>query len=81
MSDDVARRATAAGRAGIAALVAHPASGVRVLAAAHSLDGGAPEPVAALERLARGDGLHAIAARHALGELRAGRLQLDGDGP
>ncbi len=64
------------GRAGIAALIDHPASGVRVLAAAHSLDFCAPRAVAALEDLARGDGLHAIAAEHALAEFRAGTLEL-----
>lgn len=64
------------GRAGIAALIDHPASGVRVLAAAHSLDFCAPHAVAVLEDLARGDGLHAIAAEHALAEFRAGTLEL-----
>lgn len=69
-------RACDEGRAGIAALVDHPASGVRVLAAAHSLDFCAPAAVAALEDLARGYGLHAIAAEHALEEYRAGTLEL-----
>ncbi len=71
-----ALRACDAGRAAIAGLIDHPASGVRVLAAAHALDFCAPEAVAALERLARGDGLHAIAAEHALAEFRAGTLEL-----
>lgn len=69
----------AEGRAGIAALIGHPASGVRVLAAAHSLEYEPAEAVAALEALAAADGLHAIAARYALDEFRAGTLRLDGD--
>lgn len=69
-------RASDEGRAGIAALIGHPAGGVRVLAAAHSLDHREPEAVAALEELARGEGLHAIAAEHALQEFRAGTLEL-----
>ena len=69
-------RGSPQGRAGIAALIDHPASGVRVLAAAHSLDHCAPAAVAALEQLARGDGLHAIAAEHALEQFRAGTLEL-----
>jgi hypothetical protein len=71
-------RASQEGRAGIAALIDHPATGVRVLAAAHSLDFCAPAAVTALEDLARGDGLHAIAAEHALEQFRAGTLDLDG---
>lgn len=70
-------RATAEGRAGIAALMDHEASGVRVLAAAHSLDGATERAVAVLEELERGSGLHAIAAEYALEEHRAGTLQLD----
>ena len=69
----------AEGRAGIAALIAHPASGVRALAAAHSLEYAPAEAVAALEALAAAEGLHAIAAQYALDEFRAGALQLDGD--
>ena len=72
-----ALRASDAGRAGIAALIAHPASGVRVLAAAHSLDWCEAEAVVVLEALAAGDGLHAIAAEYALHEFRAGTLELD----
>ena len=72
-------RATAEGRAAIAALIDHDASGVRVLAAAHSLDFCQAEAVAALEALAAGAGLHAITAEHVLDEFRAGTLQLDGD--
>lgn len=74
----VALRATDAGRTGIAALLSHPASGVRVLAAAHSLDHCEAEAVVVLERLAAGDGLHAIAAGYALEEHRAGGLDLGG---
>jgi hypothetical protein len=70
-------RATDEGRAGIAALMAHAASGVRVLAAAHSLTFCADDAVAALEVLARGADLHAIAADHVLSEFRAGTLDLD----
>ena len=50
---------------------------MRVLAAAHSLDAVPDAAVAVLEALAAGDGLHAIAAEHALREFRAGTLQLD----
>jgi len=64
------------GRAGIARLMEHPASGVRVLAAAHSLLDFPAEAVAVLEELAAGVGLHAIAAEHALTEYRAGRFEL-----
>jgi hypothetical protein len=73
-----ALRATDEGCAGIAALIGHEASGVRVLAAAHSVDFCEDEAVGALEALAGGDDLHAIAAGHVLGEFRAGRLELDG---
>ena len=73
----VALRGSAEGRAGIARLLAHPASGVRVLAAAHSLDHCEAEAVVVLEALAAGEGLHAIAAEYALDEFRAGTLQLD----
>jgi len=66
------------GRAAITALIDHPASGVRVLAAAHALDFCGHAAVAALEDLARGEGLHAIAAAHALEQFRAGTLELDG---
>ena len=69
-------RQSAAGRAGIARLMQHPASGVRVLAAAHSLPGYSTEAVAVLEELQTGTGLHAIAAEHALTEFRAGRFEL-----
>ncbi len=67
------------GRAAITALIDHPASGVRALAAAHALALGEAEAeaVAALDALAAGDGLHAIAAEYALAEFRAGRLGLD----
>jgi DNA-binding NarL/FixJ family response regulator len=68
-------RASAAGRAGIARLMEHPASGVRVLAAAQSLPVFPEEAIAVLEALAAGSGLHAIAAEHALTEYRAGRFE------
>jgi hypothetical protein len=71
-----ALRDCAPGRSGIADLIAHPASGVRMLAAAHSLDHCAPEATAALEALAEGADLHAIAAAYVLEEFRAGRLEL-----
>lgn len=69
-------RASGEGRAGIARLMEHPSSGVRVLAAAQSLPDFSSEAVAVLEELSRGSGLHAIAAEHALVEFRAGRLEL-----
>jgi hypothetical protein len=71
-------RSTAEGRAAIAELMAHDCSGVRVLAAAHSLDcqPACERAVAVLEELASGRGLHAIAAEHALTEFRAGTLEL-----
>lgn len=69
-------RQSAAGRAGIARLMEHPASGVRVLAAAHSLPEYADVALAVLEELQTGSGLHAIAAEHALTEFRAGRFEL-----
>ena len=71
-------RASDEGRAGIAALMRHPASGVRVLAAARSLDFAAAEAVTVLELLAAGVGLHAIAAGYALEQHRAGTLRIDG---
>jgi hypothetical protein len=82
--DDNARlarelRALPQGRAAIAGLLGHPASGVRVLAAAHCIDACRDEATAVLEALQAGDGLHAIAAEHALAEFRAGRLELDGE--
>ncbi len=70
-------RSSQAGRAGIAALIEHESSGVRVLAAAPSLGAVPDAALAVLEALAAGDGLHAIAAEHALREFRAGTLQLD----
>ncbi|MGH2900499.1 MAG: hypothetical protein ACRDMZ_17625 [Solirubrobacteraceae bacterium] len=72
-----ALRTTAQGRAGIAALLNHEASGVRVLAAAHSVDFQADDAVPVLEALAAGADLHAIAASYALEELRAGHLLVD----
>jgi hypothetical protein len=69
-------RGSEAGRVGIARLIEHPLSGVRVLAAAHSLPDFPAEAVAALEALEAGSGLHAIAAEHALTEFRAGRFEL-----
>jgi hypothetical protein len=68
-------RASPEGRAGIARLMGHPDSGVRVLAAAQSLPHAPAEAVAVLEELEAGDGLHAIAAEHALAEYRAGRFE------
>jgi hypothetical protein len=64
------------GRAAMAALIGHSASGVRVPAAAQSLDHGEAAAVAALEALAGGGGLQAIAGAHALEQLRVGSLQL-----
>jgi hypothetical protein len=69
-------RSSAAGRAAIARLMDHEASGVRVLAAAQSLPELPEVAIAVLEELAAGVGLHAIAAEHALTEFRAGRLEL-----
>ena len=70
-------RGGAEGRAGIAALLDHEAGGVRVLAAAQLLGSEFSAPaVAALEELAGGAGLHAIAAGYALEEFRAGTLEL-----
>ena len=69
-------RASEAGRAGIARLMEHPASGVRVLAAAQSLPHFTAAAIAVLEELEAGAGLHAIAAEHALTEFRAGRFEL-----
>jgi hypothetical protein len=64
------------GRAGIARLMDHELSGVRVLAAAHSLPDFPGEAIAVLEALAAGTDLHAIAAEHALTEYRAGTFEL-----
>ena len=68
-------RQSATGRTGIARLMQHPASGVRVLAAAHSLPEFADEAIVVLEALQTQTGLHAIAAEHALTEFRAGRFE------
>ena len=68
-------RQSPAGRAGIARLMEHPASGVRVLAAAHSLPEFSEQAITVLEELRTGTGLHAIAAEHALTEFRAGRFE------
>ncbi len=54
----------------------HSASGVRVLAAAHSLAEFSDAAMTVLEELQAGTGLHAIAAEHALTEYRAGRWEL-----
>lgn len=71
-------RTSREGRAGIAALIDHPASGVRMLAAAHSLDFCEPAAVSALEQLAAGErSLHAIAAEYALEQFRDGTFSLD----
>ena len=79
--DDNARlaallRDSDSGRAGIARLMNHELSGVRVLAAAHSLPDFPDEAIAVLEALATGSDLHAIAAEHALTEYRAGTFEL-----
>jgi hypothetical protein len=70
-------RASVQGRAEIAALMGHEASGVRVLAAAQSLAfaEACERAAAVLEELAAGVGLHAIAAEHALEQWRAGTLE------
>lgn len=78
--DDNARlaallRDSEVGRAGIARLMQHELSGVRVLAAAHSLHDFPNEAVPVLEALATGRDLHAIAAEHALTEFRAGTFE------
>jgi hypothetical protein len=65
------------GRAGIARLMEHEASGVRVLAAAHCIDAFPARASTVLEELQVGTGLHAIAAEHALSEFRAGTLHVD----
>jgi hypothetical protein len=69
-------RSSEAGRAALARLMGHEASGVRVLAAAQSLPELPEVASAVLEELSAGAGLHAIAAEHALTEFRAGRLEL-----
>jgi hypothetical protein len=71
-------RASVQGRAEIATLMEHEASGVRVLAAAQSLafTDACERAAAVLEELAAGAGLHAIAAGHALEQWRAGTLEL-----
>jgi hypothetical protein len=71
-------RCSSKGRAAIATLISHEATGVRVLAAAHSLEFCPDEATVALEALAAGDGLHAVAAGYALEEYaRAGTQELD----
>jgi hypothetical protein len=65
------------GCAAIAVLLDHPASGVRVLAAAHCIDAFPERASVVLEELRVGTGLHAIAAEHTLTEFRAGTLHVD----
>lgn len=65
------------GRAGIAQLMTHPTTGVRLLAATHSL-GWAPDDAAGvLEAIEASGGLHAVTAKYTLRTYRSGRLDLD----
>ena len=65
------------GRAGIEALMAHPSAGVRLTAAAHSLQWSPAEAARVLEALQAGPGLHAVTAKYTLKAYRDGTLNLD----
>jgi hypothetical protein len=65
------------GRAGIAQLMTHPATGVRLLAATHSLGWAPDDAENVLEAIETSGGLHAVTAKYTLQSYRSGRLDLD----
>lgn len=66
-------RTSAAGRAGISALLADPAVSVRLLAAGHALEWDEAAALPALEAIAAGTGLASLVAQHTLDAFRADR--------
>jgi hypothetical protein len=70
-------RAKPEGRLGIEALMAHPSVGVRLTAAAHSLQWSPDEAARVLEAIEAGPGLEAVSAKYTLKAYRNGTLNLD----
>lgn len=66
-------RKSAAGRAGITALVADDLPSVRLLAASHALEWDEAAALPALEAIAAGTGLASLVAQHTLEAFRADR--------
>jgi hypothetical protein len=65
------------GRAGIAEYMAHQRTGVRLLAATHSLAWAPADAIAVLEEIEKASGLHAVTAKYTLQAYRSGKLNLD----
>ena len=70
-------RAEPRGRAGIEALMAHPSAGVRLIAAAHSLQWTPTKAAKVLQAIQAEPGLHAVTATYTLKAYREGMLDLD----
>ena len=65
------------GRDGIAALMDDPTTGVRLIAASHSLAWAPDEAVKVLEAIESEPGLHAVTAKYTLKAFREGTLNTD----
>jgi len=70
-------RTEQSGRDAIAALMDDPATGVRLMAAGHSLAWAPEKAIRALETIEAGHGLHAVTAKYTLKSFREGRLNMD----
>jgi hypothetical protein len=70
-------RETEQGRHGIAKLMNHEKTGVRLQAAAHSLRWEPAEATKVLEEIDSGPGLHGISAKYTLKAFRDGTLNQD----
>jgi len=66
-----------AGRDGISALMSDPTTGVRLMAASHSLAWAPDRAKAVLEAIQKEPGLHAVTAKYTLKSFREGRLNMD----
>jgi hypothetical protein len=65
------------GRDAIAALMDDPATGVRLMAAGHSLAWAPDKAVKVLEAIQAEPGLHAVSAKYTLKSFREGKLDMD----
>lgn len=70
-------RAEPSGRDGIAALMDDPTTGVRLIAASHSLAWAPDKAVKVLEAIESDPGLHAVTAKYTLKAFREGTLNMD----
>jgi hypothetical protein len=70
-------RASPEGQQGIASLMNHERTGVRLLAATHSLAWAPKLATKTLEKIESGAGLHAVSTKYTLRSFRSGKLNLD----